>query len=196
MGATPSYREANRARLREALIGAARELTVRDGWAGVRMADVAAAVGVSRQTVYNEFRDRAGLAEALAATEIRRLVAVLRAELFAHGGDARAASRAAVLRALREAANDPLVRAILTSGRTGAEELLPFLTTRSELLLSTGGQAVRDWAEAHRPEAPPEAVALAAESAIRLTVSHVMHPRDTPAASADAVAEVFARLLT
>jgi AcrR family transcriptional regulator len=187
MDALPSYREANRARLREALVGAARELTVSQGWAAVRMVDVAAAVGVSRQTVYNEFGDRAGLAEALTATEIRLFLDAVRAELVAHGPDVRAATHAAILRTLTEAARSPLVRAILTSGRGGAAELLPFLTS--------GTEVVREWATASLPDADPAAVTLAADAGVRLTISHAMLPLTTPEQSATAIAEVFTRLL-
>jgi AcrR family transcriptional regulator len=196
MGATPSYRESNRARLREALVAAARDLTVQRGWDSVRMVDVATAAGVSRQTVYNEFDGRDGLAEALALSEIRAFLATVRAELFEHGADIRAAGHAAILRTLQEAGRNPLVRAILTSARGGADELLPFLTTRSSALLAVGGGIIAEWAAAYLPLVPPATVAIAADSVIRLTISHVLQPLETTAASAEAITAVFVRLLT
>ncbi|WP_433384033.1 TetR family transcriptional regulator [Actinoplanes sp. CA-142083] len=196
MEVTPSYREANRARLRESLIRAARDLTVSQGWDGVRMVDVAAAVGVSRQTVYNEFHDRAGLAEALAVSEVRRFAQQVRAALFTHGGDVRAAAYAALLLTLDEAARNPLVRAILTSGRGGAEELLPYLTTRSEIVLTEAGGVLVEWAGVHLPDLPAEAIVLAVDSVIRLTVSHIILPLATTAETASSLAEVFVRLLS
>jgi len=195
MGGTPSYRESNRARLREALIAAARDLTVARGWDAVRMVDVARAAGVSRQTVYNEFDGRAGLAEALAVSEMATFVRRVRTELFRHGGDARAACYAAVLLTLAEAARNPLVRAILTSGRGGADELLPYLTTRSDVVLDAAGTVLTEWAGVHLPDVPPATTALVTDAVIRLTVSHVMLPRDTPAGTATTLAEVFVRLL-
>src|SRR5690348_8092281 len=117
MEPVPSYRDANRARLRETLVSVARELTVRQGWDKVRMADVAKAAGVSRQTVYNEFDGRPGLAQALVVRETEQFTAAVRAELFRHGADVRAAARAALLRTLTEADGNPLIRAILTSAR-------------------------------------------------------------------------------
>jgi AcrR family transcriptional regulator len=183
-------------RMREALIAATRELTVTGGWESVRMIDVARAVGVSRQTVYNEFGDRAGLAQALAVTEIERFASLVRAELFAHGSDTRAAGRATILRVLSEAADNPLVRGILTSARGGAEELLPYLTTRSDVVLLAAGEVVREWIAERRPEVQSTAAALAAESIIRLTVSHIVQPSATPEVSADALAEVFVKLLS
>ena len=189
------YREANRARLRESLILAARSLAVAHGWAEVRMAEVAKAAGVSRQTVYNEFVSRAGLAESLALREIEQFTAEVRKRLFAHGGDVRAAGHSAILHCLEEAVRNPLVHAILTSASGGADELLPFLTTRSGAVLTTAGAVIREWAQAHLPDVEPATVALAAESIVRLTVSHIVLPLASPAESADALTEVFVRLL-
>ena len=42
---------------------------------------------------------------------------------------------------------------------------------------------------------PAQFAALAADSIIRLTVSHIVRPAASPEASADALAEVFVRLL-
>ncbi len=159
------------------------------------MADVAAAAGVSRQTVYNEFESRTGLGEALAVREIQQFVVAVRKKLFDHEGDIRAAAYAAILHALREAAVNPLVRAILTSARGGTDELLPYLTTRSDIVLQAAGAVVEEWAAAYLPDLDPAVVALAAESIIRLTVSHIVLPSGSPETSATALAEVFVRLL-
>lgn len=195
MGDTPSYRESNRARLREALIAAARDLTVARGWDGVRMVDVAKAAGVSRQTVYNEFGGRGGLAEAIAISEVDSFVGRVRDELRRHGSDAYAACRAASVLTLREAAANPLVRAILTSGRGGADELLPFLTTRSDIVLNAGVAVLTQWARESLPATPPETLARAVDAVVRLTVSHIMLPRDTPEGTAATLAGIFVRLL-
>jgi AcrR family transcriptional regulator len=195
MESAPSYRQVSRARLRDTLISAARDLTVANGWESVRMVDVARAAGVSRQTVYNEFDGRAGLAEAIAVREIEKFAAGVRTELFAHGADVRAATQAAILHTLREAAGNSLVRAILTSARGGADELLPYLTTRSDAVLALAGAVIAEWAAAHVPEVPADTVALAGDSVVRLAVSHIMLPADTPEATAARLAQVFVRLL-
>jgi AcrR family transcriptional regulator len=195
MNVPTSYRESNRARLRATLVEAARELTIERGWAAVRMADVATAAGVSRQTVYNEFGGRPGLAEALAAAEVTKFVAAMRADFFGSGADARAAVQTAAAHALIEAQRNPLVRAVLTSGRGGADDLLPYLTTRSGMVLDAAGAVIREWAATFHPNCSADAVQLAAESLVRLTVSHLVLPLAPPAATASALAEVFARLL-
>ncbi|WP_461030223.1 TetR/AcrR family transcriptional regulator, partial [Streptomyces sparsus] len=50
---------------RESLLSAAQAALDRRPWATVRMVDVAAGAGVSRQTLYNEFSSKEGLGAAL-----------------------------------------------------------------------------------------------------------------------------------
>ncbi|MGW7288748.1 TetR/AcrR family transcriptional regulator [Streptomyces sp. NPDC054847] len=54
---------------RESLLNAALAALRDLPWAGIRMVDVASAAGVSRQTLYNEFGSKDGLARALARRE-------------------------------------------------------------------------------------------------------------------------------
>lgn len=194
MDGSPNYRREKRRRLREAIVDAARELAVAQGWAAVKMADVADAVGISRQTVYNEFGSKAGLAEALTSREVGRFVDAVRTELLTHGGDVRAAGAAAILRTLTEAVDNPLVKTILT-GTDGDEGLLPYLTTRSELVLTTASAVVRDWAAVHVPTADAGTVAVAAESIVRLVLSHVVLPTAPAEQTAADLADTLVRLL-
>jgi AcrR family transcriptional regulator len=190
-----ALRDKNRRLLRDSVVSAARDLTIARGWDAVRMADVAEAAGVSRQTLYNEFEGKAGLAHALAAREIERFLAAVRHDLAEHGGDVRAAGRAAILHVLSAAAENPLIKAILTSAHGGADDLLPFLTTRADLVLGAAGDVLREWAGTHLPGLDDGTVAVAAETIARLTVSHVVLPSAPPEPTADALAEVLVRLL-
>ncbi|GAB3955704.1 hypothetical protein GCM10027614_65800 [Micromonospora vulcania] len=143
--------QSNTTRLRNGIVDAARALTVATGWDGVRMGAVASAAGVSRQTVYNEFGSKAGLAEALARREVDQFVGAVRAALIAHGPDVRAGAYAAIAHTLATAADNPLVKAILTSARGGSDELLPYLTTRAEVVLTEASGALIDWAGTYLP---------------------------------------------
>jgi AcrR family transcriptional regulator len=179
-----------RERLRAGIVDAARAQTVATGWDGVRMGTVAAAAGVSRQTVYNEFGSKAGLAEALARREVDRFVGEVRAALAAHGDDVRAAAYAAIAHTLTAAADNPLIKAILTSSRGGSDELLPYLTTRSELVLTEATGALLEWARSHLPTADPAALAFAADAIVRLVVSHIVLPQSPPDQTAQALADL------
>ncbi|MFC4145506.1 TetR family transcriptional regulator [Micromonospora mangrovi] len=187
-------RESARQRLRNSIVDAARSQTIATGWDGVRMGGVATAAGVSRQTVYNEFRSKAGLAEALARREVDRFVGEVRAVLDEHGADVRAAAYAAIRHTLASAADNPLIKAILTSARGGSEELLPYLTTRSELVLTESSNALLEWAQRHLPDADGPALAFAADTIVRLVVSHIVLPQAPVDDTADALATLALHL--
>ncbi|MEV6400687.1 TetR/AcrR family transcriptional regulator, partial [Streptomyces sp. NPDC051907] len=99
---------------RESLLNAALAALADQPWSGVRMVDVASAAGVSRQTLYNEFGSKDGLARALVRRE---------ADGYLHGVDrvlaAQAAGTADRLVSVAEwtvgqARARPLLRALLT----------------------------------------------------------------------------------
>jgi AcrR family transcriptional regulator len=188
------FRDAARQRLRDGIVDAARAQTIANGWDCVRMGEVAAASGVSRQTVYNEFGTKAGLAEALARREIDRFVGDVRDRLDEHGGDVRAGAYAAIAHTLVTAADNPLLKAILTSARGGSDALLPYLTTRSELVLSEATGALREWARVHLPAADPARLDFAADTIVRLVVSHIVLPQAPPEQTARALADLALQL--
>ncbi|MFJ6786168.1 TetR/AcrR family transcriptional regulator [Streptomyces angustmyceticus] len=105
---------------RESLLDAAYTALTRRAWAAVRMVDVAAAAGVSRQTLYNEFGSKEGLARALVRRETESYLAGV-ARALSRGaaaagtrGDAAGRMVAAAAWTLRTARANPLVRAALT----------------------------------------------------------------------------------
>ncbi|MBQ0900707.1 TetR/AcrR family transcriptional regulator [Micromonospora sp. U21] len=183
-----------RQRLRDTIVDAARGRAIAAGWDAVRMGGVASAAGVSRQTVYNEFGSKAGLAEALARREVDRFVGDVRGALVAHGPDVRAGAYAAIAHTLAAAADNPLVKAILTSARGGSDELLPYLTTRAEVVLTEASGALIEWVGDHLPEADPAALAFAADTIVRLVVSHIVLPRGPIDQTATALADLAVRL--
>lgn len=93
---------------RESLLDAAYTALARRPWSGVRMVDVAAVAGVSRQTLYNEFGSKEGLARALVRREADAYLAGVDRALREGGLDAVAEWTVASAR------RNPLVRAALT----------------------------------------------------------------------------------
>jgi AcrR family transcriptional regulator len=178
--------------LRDALLEAAAELLARRGYRGVRMQDVADAVGVSRQTVYNEFTDKWRLSEAVF---LRHNDAYLDGvdEALSQHQDVRPAVAAAVTFTLKTAADDPLKKAILTGA--GSEEMLPLFTTRAEPLLFAARARIVGHAGRHWPELDRSAVTEIADAAVRLTLSHVLLPAEPPEAVAGLIAEIVTRYL-
>ncbi|QTE00776.1 TetR/AcrR family transcriptional regulator [Streptomyces cyanogenus] len=98
---------------RESLLEAAYTALARRPWSAVRMVDVAASAGVSRQTLYNEFGSKDGLARALVRREADGYLAgVERALAGSAGAPARLIATAEWTAAA--ARDNALVRAMLT----------------------------------------------------------------------------------
>src|SRR5206468_866659 len=77
---------------------------------------------------------------------------------------------------LDEAADNPLLRAILTGSRSGDTGLLPFLTTRGDAIIAGGTGVVGDWVRRRRPDIDGNVVDDAVDAVVRLTVSHLVPP--------------------
>ncbi|MFJ9665682.1 TetR/AcrR family transcriptional regulator [Streptomyces sp. NPDC101219] len=98
---------------RESLLDAAYAALARRPWSAVRMVDVAAAAGVSRQTLYNEFGSKDGLARALVRREADGYLAGVDRALNVHG-DPRDRLTATAEWTVAAARDNALVRAVLT----------------------------------------------------------------------------------
>ncbi|MEE4599106.1 helix-turn-helix domain-containing protein [Streptomyces sp. DSM 41524] len=101
---------------RESLLDAAFAALERRPWPRVKMSEVAAAAGVSRQTLYNEFGSKEGLARALVRREADAYLCGVERALSGVSGAAAPRERlaAAAVWTVRSATENPLVRAVLT----------------------------------------------------------------------------------
>jgi AcrR family transcriptional regulator len=179
---------------REALLATARHVVVAGDWERMPLGELAARAGVSRQTLYNEFGSKDGLAQALSADETEIFLAGIENVLEGYPDDPVAGARAAVEYTLRTGADDPLLKAILSSAR-GPSDLLPLLTTRAEPLLESSRKLLTGYLTGHWPHLPSRDVNLVAESIIRLTVSHLVLPLAPIERTADDLATLVARAL-
>jgi AcrR family transcriptional regulator len=182
------------ASVRQRVLDATREIVIAGDWGRTRMADVAARAGVSRQTLYNEFGSKDGLAVAMSAAQTEWFLGRIQEELDQHPDDPIAGIRAAVTFTLDAGADDPLLKATLSSAR-GASDLLPLLTTRAEPLLTASRSVLTTYLIEHWPQLAHRDVTLVAESLIRLTVSHLVLPLSPSETVADQLAELAARAL-
>ncbi|MER8119391.1 TetR/AcrR family transcriptional regulator [Streptomyces sp. NPDC094031] len=98
---------------RESLLEAASAALARRPWPTVRMVEVAAAAGVSRQTLYNEFGGKDGLARALVRRAADGYLAGVERALAVGGGDWERLTAVAEW-TVSAAQDDALVRALLT----------------------------------------------------------------------------------
>ncbi|WP_121702861.1 TetR/AcrR family transcriptional regulator [Streptomyces sp. E5N298] len=179
---------------RESLLDAAYTALARRPWSAVRMVDVAASAGVSRQTLYNEFGSKDGLARALVRREADGYLAGVERALSG-ASDPRERLTATAEWMMSAAHDNALVRAMLTG--CWSERLpspaLPAVPSsaavpaqrRADGALPSPGDflgLVRDRAVAvlggAGPLPPPDAAELArsCELAVRLALSCVAAP--------------------
>ena len=177
---------------RELLLDAAADAAAGMGWAAARMADVARAAGVSRQTLYYEFRSKDALGEALALREAERYLAGADAVLTGAEGSPAEAVAAGARYTLTAAAENPLLKAVLTDDAGG---LLPFLTTRAEAILPAARDHVTEHVAGCWPELDRDDVVRAADMVNRLTLSHLVLPGARPDQVAADIAHLVDRLL-
>ncbi|WP_243745226.1 TetR/AcrR family transcriptional regulator [Streptomyces hainanensis] len=147
---------------RESLLDAAGAALERRPWRRVRMVEVAASAGVSRQTLYNEFGDKAGLGAALATHRTTALLDGFAAQLArVRSLDGAADWLLATARA------DRVVRAALTGCRCDCAGAPPVATRPERLLRELSARASR---------ALPHHSATTCETAIRLALSRLIAP--------------------
>jgi AcrR family transcriptional regulator len=177
---------------RQALLDAAYDAALAGDWDRVRMADVAKAAGVSRQTLYYEFGSKDALAEALSLREAARWMEGADAAIVGHEGSPSQAIAAGTLWTLEEAARNPLLKAVLTDDVGG---LLPYLTTRAESLQGAARDHCAQHLSAIWPEIPQERVQLIADTVTRLQFSHLVLPGGRPEQVAHDIAVLVDALL-
>jgi AcrR family transcriptional regulator len=178
------YPVAARELLRSTLLDAALDQMSQRTWADVPMAAIAAAAGVSRQTLYNEFGSRDALAQALILREAERFAGAIEGVLDAHRDDPRAALTAAVDLFLTTAADNPIVRAVALGG---ADDLLPLVTTHGRPVLEQATEQLTAVIRARWPQAGPHDCEILAECLVRLAISHAALPSGTPRETAAAL---------
>ncbi|MDQ6839090.1 MAG: TetR family transcriptional regulator [Actinomycetota bacterium] len=162
-------------------------------WASIRMADVAASAGVSRQTIYAEFGSRQGLAEAYVVAETERFLGMVDAALEAGGSDPRAALSAAMATFLAAARDRGLLRAIVNDD--GNHDLLTLITTRGEGVLDAAGGHLARFFHHRWPTMSGTDAHLAARCLVRLALSYATRPDGPPAEAAEEVATLLGPFL-
>jgi AcrR family transcriptional regulator len=181
--------------MRERVIDAAITLTTEDGWAEVTMGRLADAVGVSRQTVYNEIGSKPRLAEAMILRELDRFLALVTVAFDAHPTDLIAAIRDASRSVLEASPDNALLRAIVSATHGADTELLPLLTTHAGALLSTAKVVLHERVAAYDVGLGPDALDAAIDMVVRVVLSHVMQPSAAPAHTAEDIAWIAGRVL-
>jgi AcrR family transcriptional regulator len=184
------YAEASRALLRDSVLDAMRELLLSRDWSAITLADVARAAGISRQTIYNEFGSRQGLAQGYAMRLADRLVSAVEDAIYSNVGDVYAAFLQGFRAFFSDSAADPLVISLLTG--VAKPDLLQIITTDSGPIIThcsarLTSSFMHSWVKASEEDA-----GMLARAIVRLAMSYVSMP---PEADHDVAADL-ARLMT
>ncbi len=153
------------------------------------MADVARAAGVSRQTLYKAFGSRQEFAQAYVLREVDCFLEPVEAAVRAHLDEPARALSAAFDAFLAAAADDPLVRGIV-SGESGGE-LLPLVTTQGQPVLEHATERLAAFLGEGWPAMAPEQAQLLAECVVRLAISHAALPSGPAGMTADSIATLL-----
>lgn len=186
---TSSFAERTKASLRESLLDAATALLAEHGHAGLRMAEVAAAAGVSRQTVYNEFGGKTALVEAVALRTTAEFLEGVQVR-FESAPDVLTGIHRAVAYTIEHGRENNLVAAAL--GTQTGEDLLPLLTTRGEPVLSAAATLAAGYYRQFLPGLDERTAELLAETVTRLALSHLVLPTHSASEAADQVCAAIA----
>jgi AcrR family transcriptional regulator len=184
------YAEASRALLRDSILDGMRDLLLTRDWSAITLADVARAAGISRQTIYNEFGSRQGLAQGYALRLADRLVHVVDDAIQQNVGDIHTAFLQGFRAFVADSAADPLVISLLSG--EAKPDLLQLITLDSAPIITRCSQRLttslaQSWVKASEDDA-----AVLARAIVRLAMSYVAMPRE---ADYD-IAVDMARLLT
>jgi AcrR family transcriptional regulator len=183
------YPEAARVLLRDTVLDAVHRLIRDRGWAQTTMADIAAAAGVSRQTIYNEFGNRADLAQAYVLREAERFIDDVTDAIRAHADTPWAAVSSGLEVFLRGAADDPMFTSITV--RDGEASMLTLLITQGGPVVDFATRMLSDLVVELWPQVPRRDAWSLANAMVRLAISHAA----LPGAPADVTAVEITRML-
>ncbi|MEV0946039.1 TetR family transcriptional regulator [Rhodococcus sp. NPDC049939] len=184
-----SYQEATRLLLRRSVLDSMRDLLVENDWSDITMSDVAAGAGVSRQTLYNEFKSRQGLAEAYSLRLADELVDSVSEAMVANVGDGRAALTAAFTTFFAASLSDPLVQSLLRGD--AKPELLRLITTESGPIIERASVRLAEVFERAWVQATPSDAGALSRAIVRLAMSYISMP---PESEVDVAADIGAIL--
>ncbi|AXT85872.1 TetR family transcriptional regulator [Aeromicrobium sp. A1-2] len=175
--------------VRGRLLDAAQDTIEATGWSTVTMSRIAEKVGVSRQTVYNEFGTKHGLAEHLALRELDRFLGVVRDRMSGQSGLVEGI-RAACEGALELGERSLLVRTIVGSLPDEHDtDFLKILTTESGEIVESAVMVVKQCVVEFYPPTPltDAELEVAVEVVVRLVLSALTRPSKP---SAEAAADI------
>jgi AcrR family transcriptional regulator len=189
----PSVTEVAKALQRERILDATDALLRERPWSEVRMVDISAAAGVSRQTLYNEFGGRHELAQAYVLREAGTFLVEVERAVAASPDDARRALTDAFALFLGLVDVHPLLRSVRDPA--GDDGLLAVVTTEGAPVLGFATARLAAVMQATWPQLSADDAGLVADGVVRLAISHAALPGGPPEVTAASVARLLGPFL-
>ena len=180
----------SRVQLRDTILDGMRAELLGKDWSAITLTDVARAAGVSRQSIYNEFGSRHGLAQAYALRLADRLVDEIDGAINGNVGDVHGAFLSGFRAFFANSAADPLVISLL-SGKAKTD-LLQIITTDSGPIITHCSARLTEAIMGSWVGSTASDAGVLARAIVRLALSYVSMP---PEADHDVAADL-ARLMT
>jgi len=176
----PPFRAKVQEMLRTTILDVAWKRASEVDWQAVRISDIADDVGVSRQTIYNEFGGKDAVARALFERDLAKFVEGIR-ECTERAPDFATSLRESLTWMLGQAAEHPVLRRTLRAARAGSEQtLLPMLTVNVDVVLLPMRAALVEIYGGRWPHWDADATALTCDLVIRQSISQLVAPSDFP----------------
>lgn len=188
----PRARRRSAAERSAAVFDALRNLLLEHPWGEVTLEAVARDAGVSRQTLYNAFGSRYGLAQAYTLALADVLCDAIAATLAEHPLDRRTGVEQGLLLYLEMSVGDPLIERVRAGD--AHPDLVRLVTAEAGPLLVRVAERLEAGALAAWPTVAPERARTFARALARLAVSYVTMPPeydDSPAALATGLSELL-----
>lgn len=188
----PRARRRSAAERSAAVFDALRNLLLEHPWGEVTLEAVARDAGVSRQTLYNAFGSRYGLAQAYTLALADVLCDAIAATLAEHPLDRRTGVERGLLLYLEMSVGDPLIERVRAGD--AHPDLVRLVTADAGPLLVRVAERLEAGALAAWPTVAPERARTFARALARLAVSYVTMPPeydDSPAALATGLSELL-----
>lgn len=177
---------------RAAVFAALRRLLLEHPWGEVTLETIAAEAGVSRQTLYNSFGSRYGLAQAYTRDLADALCDAMALELAGEPDDPRAGLEAGLRLYLSVAGSDPLIQRVQNG--EAHQDLVRIVTADAGPLLVHVAARLAD-AVPTTWSLPEERVLPLTRAVARLALSYVTTPLEDPEAEVGSVAADLAAVL-
>lgn len=187
---TSRYKLAATLLAKETTLDALHELLLERPWPAITMTDVASAAGISRQTIYKEFRSRRGLAEGYALRLAATFVSYIESALHEHRGDPIPALQQGYSTFLDAIDTDPLVQSLHKG--SPPEDLLRLITIDSGIIVESAAEQLAQKFQFWWVHASPQDARTVAQTIVRLALSYVSNPPEDAATAAAETARLCA----